>query len=100
MRAACLFGVALSLAGCAKAIEGTGGEGGATSGGGGSASGGGGAGGDTSSVTSTTASSSAATSSSTSTGAGGADCGPMTHVCDTSCVGNTPETGCFGSTTC
>lgn len=33
-------------------------------------------------------------------GTGSSGCEPQQHVCNGSCVGNTPETGCSGSTTC
>jgi len=104
--------VASALVACAQGSvsEGAGGEGDGgdkTSGPGSStASGMGGVGGMSSSSTASSMggmggdpSSSSSSSSSSSTGTGSM-CPPMQHVCGGICVGNTPDTGCFGSTNC
>jgi hypothetical protein len=54
----------------------------------------------TSTSTSTSTSSSSSSSSATSSSSGGMNCGPMEHLCNGVCNGNTPATGCFTSVSC
>lgn len=64
----------------------------------GAAAGAGGEGAGTSSTTSTDSTST--DTGGAGVGAGGPQCDPPEHLCGTSCVGNTPNTGCYQSTTC
>jgi len=98
MRTACFVGLTLTLAlvACAQgAADNKGNPSASGTSASGTSAGGAGAGGSTGS---------SSTSSGGSTSGGGrggeAPCEPQQHVCDGSCVGNTPETGCSGSTTC
>lgn len=96
--ALCLVGVGLlaQASGCAQPTDGTGGRSGEED----TGSGGAGGAGAGPVVTTSSGGGSGETTSTTSTTSGGSGCGAQEHMCGGICVGNTPQTGCFTSTSC
>jgi hypothetical protein len=103
-----VLGISL-FGGCATGgsfQEGEGGDGGSAGEGAGGKGGAGGAGQASGSSTASSSASgsgggaSSSSSSVSSSAAGGIPCGAQQHACAGACTGNTPESGCFQSTTC
>jgi hypothetical protein len=100
-----LVGVVCSV-GCAQGSDSFDGDGGSNGNGGASGSTTAGSGGATSGASTSGSTTSSGTGTATGAGGGGGEggggneCGANQHSCGGICTGNTPQTGCFTSSTC